>query len=160
MSGEHQVCPMCGDDMCDGRCYDALLDRLANKDIDLAAKDRRIAELEAELDWWCELARREIKEDSCSNLPAYIKNLRETVAKLPTTADGVPVVPGESVWKLTFGPRGGVKIEEIEVGVGSESGLHFVDGHNDDLKEWMPYAETGDCYSNRQAAEAAAELAD
>lgn len=47
MSGEHDHCPFCGDDMCDGRCYDALLDRLANAGIDMVAKDRRIKELEA-----------------------------------------------------------------------------------------------------------------
>ena len=47
---------------------------------------KRIAELEAELDWWVELARREIKED-CPNLPAYIKKMRADLANANATFD-------------------------------------------------------------------------
>ena len=45
---------------------------------------KRIAELEAELDWWVELAHRGIKED-CSNLPAYIKKMRADLANANAT---------------------------------------------------------------------------
>ena len=44
----------------------------------------RIKELEVELDWWVELARREIKED-CPNLPAYIKKMRADLATANAT---------------------------------------------------------------------------
>jgi len=68
------------------------------------------------------------------------------VDKLPQTADGVPVVPGMTVWW--------VRNDEVWHGIvaGATSIVVWVKPDKGDLAEaWQP----GGCYSTREAAEAA-----
>lgn len=82
---------------------------------------------------------------------AEIKRLRAVVGKLPKTADGVPVVPGVDrvFWMGCHPENAGVPLEVADDGYVRFRGNKFqgfVDG---------ALVMVGDCYSTREAAEAA-----
>ncbi len=92
-------------------------------------------------------------EAACNPLAAVVAPVLAIVDKLPKTADGVPVVPGMTVWVV--GDYGdGRSIHEFVVWClshrtgddGGTTGSTFCWGH-------------GDSYSTREAAEAAREEA-
>lgn len=78
------------------------------------------------------------------------KRLQAIVDKLPTTADGVPIVPEMTVWVI--GNFGSIVRSVRELVVYDVSSLQCSDG---DRYRWS----ARDCYSTRKAAEAAAEAA-
>ena len=86
-----------------------------------------------------------------------IIHLREIVERLPVTADGVRVVPGDTVLWLRIGPRGGVRIERVKVGCEGEIGTWWCsDNCNSMGDEWELLQDSlANCYSTREAAEAA-----
>lgn len=71
-----------------------------------------------------------------------LRAARETLAKLPKTADGVTVVPGMPVWD--YGRSG--------YGYGITPGCH---GQGAPIYTWNGWTTVGECYSTRSAAEAA-----
>ena len=85
------------------------------------------------------------------------ESLRAIVAKLPQTADGVPVVPGMNCATLD-GVNGDIVRDDVGVlaiicdGAEGECRLTLRDL---DGAEWD--ADVEDCYSTREAAQAAAE---
>lgn len=141
MSGEHDVCPFCRDDMCNEAC-----------------KDRRIAELEAKARTDAEgIAEQQQIIDSynafCGGVGAHvilaeqdaeIKRLRAIVDKLPKTADGVPVVPGDDLWSHYYNEVIGVKMPWLAV------------GPNEDGRGQTGY-DPARCFSTREAAIAASK---
>ena len=85
------------------------------------------------------------------------ERLREIVERLPVTADGVRVVPGDTVLWLRIGPRGGVRIERVKVGCEGEIGTWWCsDNCNSMGDEWELLQDSlADCYATIEAAEAA-----
>ena len=92
-----------------------------------------------------------------------IKELREVVAKLPKTADGVPVVPGDEAYRCWHGPRGGKRHEQYVVGWDYESKQWAVgrywEGRCADGSpiSFEPYQPVENYYSTRKAAEEASK---
>jgi len=78
-----------------------------------------------------------------------LERLRAIVAKLPRTADGVPVVPGrDTVWNWL--PRGlHSKCSWVECAV------EIRQPYNEAMYDYVDISEVGKCYSTREAAEAA-----
>ena len=81
------------------------------------------------------------RDDLLASL-AEIERLEAIVAKLPRTADGVPVVPGMRVWRIRHQTTLGESVLDV-----SPRGIHLV-GKSD----WY---ESRDVCSTRDAAEAA-----
>lgn len=75
----------------------------------------------------------DLYQASALNACDEIERLQAIVAKLPQTADGVPILPGQKVWGI-FANK---SIEEVEIIRGSQGGMY------------------PGCYSTREAAEAA-----
>lgn len=91
---------------------------------------------------------------------------REIVEKLPKTADGVPVVPGDTVWFAADDSQFGKGPHECEVKPFWEWSSDQ-DQWEDSEGVWCGMVEAngvgkslGDCYSTREAAEAAMKEAD
>jgi hypothetical protein len=83
----------------------------------------------------------------CCKLPTEIERLLAIVAKLPKTADGVPVVPGMRVWwvcnrAIWAGTVDGVTCDQV----------WLIPDEGEHWGTWSP----SDCYSTREAAEKAA----
>ena len=78
-----------------------------------------------------------------------LEQLRAIVARLPRTADGVPVVPGrDTVWNWL--PRGlHSKCSWVECAV------EIRQPYNEAMYDYVDISEVGKCYSTREAAEAA-----
>ena len=87
---------------------------------------------------------------------AEAERLREIVERLPVTADGVRVVPGDTVLWLRIGPRGGVRIERVKVGCEGEIGTWWCsDNCNSMGDEWELLQDSlADCYATIEAVEA------
>ena len=81
------------------------------------------------------------REDLLAAL-AEIERLEAIIAKLPVTADGVPVVPGMRVWRIEHQTTLGESVLDVSL-----RGIHLV-GKSD----WY---ESRDVCSTREAAEAA-----
>jgi hypothetical protein len=83
-------------------------------------------------------------------LQARVAELEAVVAKLPTTADGVPVGPGESVYNLWEG-----KVVELAVINESFAGWIAHDGKLGSIIGGEFDANISECYSAEAAARAA-----
>lgn len=120
----------------------------------------RLAEIEAKLD---PAARKLADGDSlcCGWAEAYdqdipalieeVRRLRAIVDKLPKTADGVTVVPGDVVWMLAM--HGGVEGQPAELAVWE---TEVIDQDTDSREQTVCHSIAG-CYSTSEAAEAAKE---
>ena len=91
------------------------------------------------------------------DLLAALDEMQGVVERLPVTADGVRVVPGDTVLWLRIGPRGGVRIERVKVGCEGEIGTWWCsDNCNSMGDEWELLQDSlADCYATIEAVEAA-----
>lgn len=80
-----------------------------------------------------------------SDALARIDELEAIVAKMPRTADGVPIVAGDKLWCLLAGGF----TRQIDVKCGIE-GTVMLDGDY-----YFTTCQPGDCYSTKEAADAA-----
>jgi DNA repair exonuclease SbcCD ATPase subunit len=123
--------------------------------VELEAAKKRIAELEynrAYLRWWKPLRSSATKPqcDEQSVVPGAVEALMRRVAELeavvnqlPKTADGVPCIPGETpLWHRSHIDRQGH--------VDDKGNAAFYYGCGE-----YRYEAVGDCYSTREAAQAA-----
>ena len=94
-------------------------------------------------------ANMDITWNDLATIKEYITRLEAIVDKLPKTADGVPVVPGEYVWTpglaMWIVCRGNGSSDYCET-LAAEPNAYDMD----------PSAPVKSCYSTREAAEAAA----
>lgn len=91
-----------------------------------------------------------------SGLPARVRELEAIVAKLPKTADGVPIVPGMKLWVPAFDEvedDGGIYHHAVTY-EGPVSDRHIVYGGADWMQGPIPL-KGRTFYSTREAAEAA-----
>ncbi len=105
-------------------------------------------------DWgpsWGELKERRKLEEQA----AQIDSLRATVDKLPKTADGVSIVLRMTVWTLEDGKAWEWTVAGIGLDIGGDYYLWLDDGEPSRM-----VSEPGQCYSTREAAEAAKEVQD
>jgi len=84
-------------------------------------------------------------EAELTGLRAKLATADATIAKLPKTADGVPVVPGIIVWPL----------HELEDELGGEIRMGLYDRNTGDVELDGDTAAFSTCYSTQAAAEAA-----
>jgi len=112
----------------------------------------------------CTTCNRQVLHDGTTCIERYAQakaaeaeRLREIVERLPVTADGVRVVPGDTVLWLRIGPRGGVRIERVKVGCEGEIGTWWCsDNCNSMGDEWELLQDSlADCYATIEAVEAA-----
>ena len=83
-----------------------------------------------------------------SELWSAVMGLREIVAKLPKTADGVSVVPGMTVWVIVLAL---VKQDNVSAVICDEGGVYVR------LDKWGPsFEDHHPIYSTPEAAQAAA----
>lgn len=85
-------------------------------------------------------------------LRTRVAQLEAIVAKLPTTADGVPVVPGEHVYRECYKCAKGWRESDIW----AFSVLPMSHCARTNHQDRLYYYLVSDCYSTRAAAEAAA----
>lgn len=84
----------------------------------------------------------------CASPMDELEKLREVVSRLPKTADGVPFTQGDTVWfAVDDGDSFGIASDEVD---------HVVAGEIVILMEWDE-ERISNCYSTREAAEAAAK---
>jgi hypothetical protein len=96
-------------------------------------------------------------ESACADLHRELLELRAVVAKLPKTADGVPVVPGDKVHYAETGPRGGLYYQELIAGTDEHAGRWWWDDDTNSMgREWEPVRLIAKGYSTKEAAIAAA----
>lgn len=97
---------------------------------------------------------------------AEIERLREVVEKLPTTADGVSVVPGMKLWVHPYPIAADQAIQETTAEIvtfvdkGRPEGEVYIYGYDTETagkKEgWGGYFDSSRLFSTREAAQAAA----
>ena len=88
-------------------------------------------------------------------LAARVAELEAVVAKLPKTADGVPVVPGAStdLWHIAQRTANGIQAGDAEHNINWNGwGARFFSDLDD---EYWPSRDPSNCYSTRAAALAA-----
>lgn len=99
--------------------------------------------------------------ESIEKLRAERDELRAVVERLPKTADGVPVHPGDEVWYGRLGPRGGMKgPHSYTVTVYGEVGDIHATGEEGGYMSESYGLRVSECYSTREAAEAAVKETD
>lgn len=76
---------------------------------------------------------------------AEIERLRSIVDSLPKTADGVPIIPGMTLWLVVYNALGQQVYEAVPDVV--------VEGEY--VRTWFGAIRSDRCYSTREAAEAA-----
>jgi len=88
----------------------------------------------------------------CEQAADVIDRLQAIVDKLPRTADGVAIVPGMVVYKWFECPPGIQAIDVVDVCDTEDITCEINKG---EFKGWTDVVESQDCYSTREAAEAA-----
>lgn len=98
-------------------------------------------------------------EDVFTLAAEAIVNARDIIAKLQTTADGVPVVEGDTVFSIEA--DGSIYEGELRWwGTRGPAKLGMDGGYRNELRIWMTsYHEPKDCYSTHEAAESTQSLA-
>ena len=89
-----------------------------------------------------------------ADLSREVERLEAIVRRIPLTADGVPVVPGDVVWgKIGLSAREGVVVWHS--GKSADGLSCFSCGTGPQATEHTGYRSIDKCYSTREAAEKA-----